>query len=258
MTSVTRTLARGGSGLGSALSSAGDLNGDGFDDLVMGAWEWSDGQTQEGGVFVYYGGTTLSAEPDWQFESDQANAELGRSVAHVGDLNGDGYADLVVAAPRFDSGQNDEGRLWAYYGGPDGLGETWDWRYEPDLLSGRVGNLIADAGDLDLDGYADLVVRRNGNDGAEAAVFRGSADGLGVTPDFTRTVPDNVFCVADMNGDGYAPARERLGSARRSERRRLRGRALGLERWVLRHQRGAHGARGRQRSDSGDRGGARR
>jgi hypothetical protein len=203
LTSVTRTLARGGSGLGSALSSAGDLNGDGFDDLVMGAWEWSDGHTQEGGVFVYYGGTTLSAEPDWQFESDQANAELGRSVAHVGDLNGDGYADLVVAAPRFDSGQNDEGRLWAYYGGPDGLGETWDWRYEPDLLSGRVGNLIADAGDLDLDGYADLVVRRNGNDGAEAAVFRGSADGLGVTPDFTRTVPDNVFCVADMNGDGY-------------------------------------------------------
>jgi hypothetical protein len=109
--------------LGSSVAGAGDLNGDGYADSVVGAQQYdTNGQTDNGAVFVYYGGasggtaennegavfvyygsaTGLQKSVDLtmagaaqRLESNQANAAMGSSVAGAGDLNGDGYADLA-------------------------------------------------------------------------------------------------------------------------------------------------------------------
>ena len=79
-------------------------------------------QTDEGTAFVFLGGTSGIADADpttgaARFESDQADAEFGWSVAGAGDVDGDGYDDLIVGAPRYESGQTDQGAAFLYLGG---------------------------------------------------------------------------------------------------------------------------------------------
>jgi hypothetical protein len=59
-------------------------------------------------------------DADWTAESDQVNARLGTSVATAGDVNGDGFADVIVGAYLYDNGQTDEGRAFVYYGNAGG------------------------------------------------------------------------------------------------------------------------------------------
>ena len=61
----------------------------------------------------------------WTAESDQAGADFGCSVATAGDVNGDGYTDVIVGAPRYDNGQTNEGRAYVYLGSALGAGH---WR----------------------------------------------------------------------------------------------------------------------------------
>ena len=92
------------------MAGAGDVNGDGF--AIVGARFFDNGQSGEGAAFVYLGGAAgLATPPAWQAESDQAN--FGRSVAGAGDVNGDGFAD-VLGAPQFDNGQTIEGAAFVY------------------------------------------------------------------------------------------------------------------------------------------------
>jgi hypothetical protein len=64
----------------------------------------------------------LSSSAQWIVESNQVNAQFGRSVAGAGDVNGDGFSDVIIGAPTYDNGQSDEGRAFLYYGnGGDGL-----------------------------------------------------------------------------------------------------------------------------------------
>jgi len=89
--------------------NAGDVNGDGFDDVIIGAPLYDNGQTDEGRAYVYYAGQWTVDQPAWTAESDQANAQFGYSVAGAGDVNGDGYSDVSLE-PIYDNGQTDEGR----------------------------------------------------------------------------------------------------------------------------------------------------
>ncbi len=63
----------------------------------------------------------LSSSPNWSFESDQAGAESGISVSTAGDVNGDGYSDVIVGAKSFDNGQNNEGKVFVFNGSAAGL-----------------------------------------------------------------------------------------------------------------------------------------
>src|SRR5439155_1575037 len=90
---------------GVSVSTAGDVNGDGFDDVVVGALFWGDDQVGEGAAFVYQGSASgLSTIPSWMADGDQSTAYFGSSVGGAGDVNGDGYDDVVVGAPHYDNG----------------------------------------------------------------------------------------------------------------------------------------------------------
>ena len=102
-----------------SVATAGDVNGDGFSDVILGNPNYSNGETSEGTALVYLGSATgLSTIPSWQVESNQAFAQLGFSVASAGDVNGDGFHDVIVGARHYHNGQVDEGKVFLYLGSP--------------------------------------------------------------------------------------------------------------------------------------------
>ncbi|MBK6381109.1 MAG: FG-GAP repeat protein [Chitinophagaceae bacterium] len=81
------------------------MNGDGYSDVIVGSETYDDGaSTNEGRAFVYYGSVTgLSATPNsTPDDADQASARFGHSVASAGDVNGDGYSDVIIGASDYD------------------------------------------------------------------------------------------------------------------------------------------------------------
>lgn len=202
---------------GYAVGSAGDVNGDGFSDVFVGAAFYDDGQTDEGRVYVYYGSPSgPSLTPDWTAESDQASALFGSSVAGAGDVNHDGFDDLIVGAPLYDHDEMDEGRAFVYYGSPSGLSLTPDWTAEPNQDFAQFGFSVAAAGDVNggpsPDAAVDVIVGAPQYFGIGAAfVYHGSRDGLSQTPDWTVLSDQggtqfgrSVSGAGDVNGDGFA------------------------------------------------------
>ena len=202
---------------GRSVATAGDVNGDGYSDVIVGAHFYNNGQTDEGRAFVYHGSAAgLSATANWTAESDQANAIFGRSVATAGDVNGDGYSDVIVGAYQYDNGQTNEGRAFLYQGSPTGLSATANWTAESDQESAVFGYSVATAGDVNGDGYSDVIVGAyqydNGQtDEGRAFVYQGSATGLPVVANWTAESGQEGalfgICVAtagDVNGDGFS------------------------------------------------------
>ncbi|QQR88205.1 MAG: FG-GAP repeat protein [Flavobacteriales bacterium] len=202
---------------GFVVNCAGDVNGDGYSDVLVGAYQYENGQTDEGAVFVYHGSATgLSAVADWVKEGDQTLAYFGRSAASAGDVNGDGYSDVIIGAPLFDNGQTNEGRAFVYHGSATGLAATPAWTAESDQASSQTGFSVSSAGDVNNDGYSDVVVgipfHTNSflNDG-RVVIYRGSASGLVSTSAWSYNslfqeaqFGKSVACAGDVNGDGFS------------------------------------------------------
>jgi hypothetical protein len=108
--------------MGRSVAGAGDVNDDGYADVIVGAYRYDAGELDEGAAFLFLGsasGIVANGNPanaDVQLESDQGWAWLGWSVAGAGDVNGDGYADVIVGAPNYDAGELDEGAAFVYLG----------------------------------------------------------------------------------------------------------------------------------------------
>ena len=170
--------------LGESVAGAGDVNGDGYSDVIVGVIYYDNGQTNEGRAYVYLGSATgLGTIPAWTAESNQADADLGYVVGTAGDVNGDGYADVIAGAPYYDNGQADEGRAYVYLGSAGGLGLTPAWAAESDQAGAWFGTAVATAGDVNGDGYSDVIVgaplHDNGqSDEGRAFLYLGSAGGL--------------------------------------------------------------------------------
>ena len=203
--------------LGMSVASAGDVNGDGYGDVVAGAIYYTDGQSREGGAFVYLGSASgLSTSPSWTAESNQASSYFGWSVAAAGDVNGDGYGDLLVTAPYYDNGASDEGRAFLYLGSASGLASSAAWTAEANQATALFGTQAASAGDVNGDGYSDVVVGAYQYDGGStdegrAYVYLGSASGLAAAAAWTaESNQTNAFfgysvgSAGDVNGDGYS------------------------------------------------------
>lgn len=135
------------------------MDGYGIDDVLVGAPGYDGTATDDGRIYLFRGTPDgPSAEPLWTFDGGQDCADLGWSVAGAGDLNGDGYADVAAGAPFYDGGHSDEGRVWVFYGSPSGLSLTPDWWAEADQVGAFFGFSASGGGDVNGDGYDDLLV----------------------------------------------------------------------------------------------------
>lgn len=186
-------------GFGPAIASAGDVNGDGYTDLLV---------FGKGNAFVFHGSPSgLSSTAAW--------TQAVPRVAPAGDVNGDGYDDVLVGQPTYSHPESNEGRVLLYGGSPAGLSTTPVWTAESNIPSASWGSGIARVGDVNGDGYADVLVPQGGYDGDQLnegriVLFHGSDAWPGVVPDesiegnlagkFFGTV---VGPAGDANGDGY-------------------------------------------------------
>jgi hypothetical protein len=192
---------------GYSVDTAGDVNGDGYDDIIVGAYHYKE---FTGRVYVYAGNATgLGATPVFTITGERQNIYFGRSVAAAGDVNGDSYDDVIVAAPAYD---NWTGRVYVYAGNPSGVGATPIFTASGEGPSNSFGRSVGTAGDVNGDGYSDVVVGAHGYGDFEGRiyVYAGSADGLGAVPTFTATGEEangrfgySAGTAGDVNRDGY-------------------------------------------------------
>lgn len=197
-------------------SDGGDLNGDGYSDIVIGCLQMTDPEYNEGEIFLWYGSPAglNPAGPDWTIEMDQTWALLGGGVALDGDINSDGYNDLVFAAKQWDGPEIDEGKIWMYWGSPTGpVASGWTWESNQEYAI--AGFPVNYAGDVNNDGFDDIVIGANQYDSIDiddglVVAFYGSASGLAATPDWSMSSGQKkcnfghwVDGAGDVNGDGY-------------------------------------------------------
>ncbi len=115
------------------MATAGDVNGDGYSDVIVGAHGYDNGQIDEGRAFVYHGSAAGSPRPRLDRRERPGRApRFGFSVATAGDVNGDGFSDVIVGAPASTTGRPDEGRAFVYHGSAAGLAVTPAWTAESD------------------------------------------------------------------------------------------------------------------------------
>lgn len=150
---------------GNVIGGAGDLNGDGWPDIFVAAYHATRGELHEGRVFVFHGSPAGFPEsPSWSVEANQAHARLGTSAASAGDVNGDGFPDLVVGAMVADRHFPDEGFAGVFYGSKKGLPSEPNWTREGAQRTAYLGQSVAGAGDVNGDGFADVLVAAHGRE----------------------------------------------------------------------------------------------
>lgn len=196
---------------GWCMTRAGDLNGDGYDDIAIGTPEFYNGTGSRGLVEVFYGSATgIPATPSWTAKGNTTTVYFGGSVA-ASDVNGDGYNDLIVGASRSpDGGVNLLGKVFIYYGSSGGLGATPNQTYMGQIASELLGETIKDCGDLNNDGYGDILMSREASYIKLVSFYYGSAAGLRTSPGLTIQAADAsnaidrkmIGTAMDINADG--------------------------------------------------------
>jgi hypothetical protein len=164
-----------GNGFGTFVGTVGDVNDDGYDDIFVSAPRYSNPESHEGAMFVWYGSASGLGDPgtpanaDWHAESNQAEAFLGGPYGYqgaqgrAGDVNGDGYDDLIAGAPWYDNPEADEGAAFPWCGlaaglGPNGTPANADWSAESNQPGARLGWSVGGVGDFSGNGVDDIAI----------------------------------------------------------------------------------------------------
>ncbi len=216
---------------GSSVAGAGDVNGDGYDDILIGAFRDSDGGHYAGQTYLILGKSS-----GWVMDTDLSNAdasfwgedkddESGYSVAGAGDVNGDGYDDILIGAAKNEDGGITAGQTYLIFGKATG------WAMDINLSNVNAsfigedpydssGYSVAGAGDVNGDGYDDILIGAKGNDdgGSSAGqtyLILGKASGWAMDTNLSASSASfrgedpndysgvSVSGAGDVNGDGY-------------------------------------------------------
>jgi hypothetical protein len=178
-----------GDWFGNAVAAAGDVNKDGIGDLLVGAYRNAPGNPETyrnaGSAYLFYGSKTgLGAEragkPDSHLKGVARWNNFAIAVSGAGDVNGDGYADVIVGADDVGTpGKIKHGAAYIFHGSRAGFGTLIDTLINGDSAGDHLGTSVAGAGDVDKDGFADVIVGAPGYAKSGGAfVFFGSADGV--------------------------------------------------------------------------------
>lgn len=201
-------------GLGTAVSGAGDVNSDGFDDVLIGARSNDTNGIQAGRAYLFHGpleGNHAALEADAIISGEEFD-EMGWSLAAAGDVNGDGFGDILIGAHTADL----VGRAFLFLGPVEGVlfTEDADATFTGVIFSGFLGDAVS-AGDLNDDGVPDLILGTprpplDGEDPGFVYVFFGP-----VTGRFRASEADVILAgeqdndefgdavgAGDVNGDG--------------------------------------------------------
>ena len=208
-----------GAQFGHALASAGDVDGDGYADVIIGAPDYAS-SGQGGNAHLYRGGPAgLSTSLAWSSSGDgQPDAHFGSAVASAGDVNGDGYDDVLVGARDFDGTFGDVGKAYLYLGGPGGLSTLPAWTSSGDEVGpDRYGLCVASGGDVNNDGFDDIIVGASHNPPpasyiGKVYVYHGNSGSVSMVADWASVGDDQAFanfgsgCAGsgDVNGDGFS------------------------------------------------------
>jgi len=220
---------------GWSVSGAGDVNGDGYDDFLIGAPYYDViGQSDEGKTYLILGRQAA----DWGNDVNLANADAsfigendsdwsGWSVAGAGDVNGDGYDDFLIGAPQHDAIEpSDEGKTYLILGR-----QAADWGNDVNLANAYAsftgenagdwsGTSVAGAGDVNSDGYGDFLIgapgnSEGGNSAGQTYLILGKASGWAKDSSLSGAdasfIGENAYDASgrsvagagDVNGDGY-------------------------------------------------------
>ncbi|ELR96644.1 S-layer family protein [Gloeocapsa sp. PCC 73106] len=201
---------------GRSVSSAGDINGDGFDDLIIGAFGADPNGSASGSSYLVFGkGTTFSSPLNLStlngtngfiLNGSDANDNSGRSVSNAGDINGDGFDDLIIGAFGADPNGTQSGESYVVFG----KGTTFSSPLNLSTLNGTngftingvdaydySGRSVSNAGDINGDGFDDLIIGAyladpNGTQSGESYVVFGK--------DTTFSSPLNLSTLNGTNG----------------------------------------------------------
>ena len=142
------------------------MNGDGYADVIVGIHLYDAGFTNEGGAMIFHGGPSgvgngNPGNADAPLQGEQiTETQFGYAVAGAGDVNGDGFDDVIVGAYLYDSPTLDEGSAFVFHGSATGIGSGNPASAAAELegvtANKQLGSSVAGAGDLNGDGYADV------------------------------------------------------------------------------------------------------
>jgi hypothetical protein len=188
----------GGDNFGASVRGVGDVNNDGFDDLIVGANRDDNNGPSSGSARVFSGadGSIL-----YTFNGDSAGDQLGGSVSGAGDVNNDGFADFIVGAFGDDNNGSASGSA-RVFSGVDG---AILYAFNGDSQGDQFGISVSGAGDVNNDGFDDLIVGAPGDDnkGGEsgsARVFLSVPLPAAPAPCPGDLNGDNIVNFADLNG----------------------------------------------------------
>jgi hypothetical protein len=208
---------------GGSIADAGDVDGDGFDDILVGASYSDAGGSSSGVAYLLYGPVTADRDlslAEARLVGAEAGDHAGSSVSGAGDVNGDGLADILVGATFGGTDETGTGAAYVVFGpvvGDLDLASA-DVSFWGEDAEDQVGSSVSEAGDVNDDGLADLVIGGPGVDGDYADVgaaylvygpisedcFLSASDAKLLGEGMDGDAGGAVSAAGDVNGDGFA------------------------------------------------------